>query len=96
MSFADKQLVFGGAGPGTPWGTLGQVTTRVLEPLGYAVRVESEASRGRCPGLVSAGKLEFGATQAIITRWAYAGLHSYASQGPYPRLRASISSRVAA
>jgi uncharacterized protein len=88
MSFADKQLVFGGAGPGTPWGTLGQVTAHVLEPFGYAVRVESEASRGRCPGLVSAGKLEFGATQAITTRWAYAGLHSYASQGACPRLRA--------
>src|SRR5579859_4790771 len=87
MSFADKQLVFGGAGPGTPWGTLGEVTARVLKPLGYAVRVEPDASRGRCPGLVSAGKLELGATQALITRWAYAGLHSYASAGPYPRLR---------
>jgi TRAP-type uncharacterized transport system substrate-binding protein len=87
MGFGDKQLVFGGAGPGTPWGTLGEVTARVLRPYGYAIRVDPEASRGRCPGMVSAGKLELGATQAIITRWAYAGLHRYASEGPYPRLR---------
>src|SRR6266568_461551 len=66
MGFGDKQLVFGGAGPGTPWGTLGEVTARVLEPHGYAIRVDPEASRGRCPGLVSAGKLELGATQARI------------------------------
>jgi TRAP-type uncharacterized transport system substrate-binding protein len=59
-----------------------------LAPHGYDVRIEPEASRGRCPGLVSAGKLEFGATQAILTRWAYAGLHRYAGEGPYPRLRA--------
>ena len=58
MSFADKRLVFGGAGPGTPCGTLGEVTARVLASLGYEVRIEPEASRGRCPGLVAAGKLE--------------------------------------
>jgi uncharacterized protein len=87
MSFADKNLTFGGAGPGTPWGTLGEITARLLEPLGYTVRIDPDASRGRCPGLVSAGKLEFGATQAILTRWAYAGLHRFASEGPFPRLR---------
>jgi uncharacterized protein len=87
MGFADKRLVFGGAGPGTPWGTLGEITARALAPHGYEVRVEPEASRGRCPGMVSAGQLEFGATQAILTRWAYAGLHRFASQGPQSRLR---------
>src|SRR5919198_415710 len=69
MSFADKRLTFGGAGPGTPWGTLGEITARVLAPLGYQVRVEPEASRGRCPGLVSAGKLEFPAWLAVAARW---------------------------
>jgi TRAP-type uncharacterized transport system substrate-binding protein len=59
----------------------------VLAPLGYEVRVEPDASRGRCPGLISAGKLEFGATQAITTRWAYAGLHRFAADGGFPRLR---------
>jgi uncharacterized protein len=87
MSFADKHLVFGGAGPGTPWGTLGDITTRALTAHGYDVRIEPEASRGRCPGLVSAGRLEFGATQALLVRWAYAGIHRYAKEGPYPRLR---------
>jgi TRAP-type uncharacterized transport system substrate-binding protein len=88
MGFTDKQLTFGGAGPGTPWGTLGEITARALQPHGYQVRIEPEASRGRCPGLVSAGKVDFGATQAILTRWAYAGLHRFAAEGSLPRLRA--------
>jgi TRAP-type uncharacterized transport system substrate-binding protein len=87
VGFADKHLVFGGAGPGTPWGTLGEITAHALARHGYEVRIESNASRGRCPGLVSTGRLEFGATQALLTRWAYAGLHQYAAEGPYPRLR---------
>jgi uncharacterized protein len=87
MSFQDKKLVFGGAGPGTPWGTLGAVTAQALAPLGYEVRVERNASRGRCPGMVQRGELEFGATQGITTGWAYAGSHNYASDGPMPRLR---------
>ena len=40
MGFDDKKLVFGGAGPGTPWGTLGLITARALAPFGYQVRVE--------------------------------------------------------
>jgi hypothetical protein len=88
MSFADKQLVFGGAPPGSPWGTLGDITAKALAPLGYQVRVEPEASRGRCMGLVTAGQLEFGATQSITVRWAHEGIHGYASVGPQPRLRA--------
>lgn len=87
MSFEDKRLVFGGAGPGTPWGTLGAVTARALAPHGYEVRVERDASRGRCPGMVSDGRLEFGATQGITTRWAYEGAQNYAPEGPKPRLR---------
>jgi TRAP-type uncharacterized transport system substrate-binding protein len=88
MSFADKRLVFGGAGPGTPWGTLGQITARALEPEGYQVRVEPGASRGRCPGLVSAGQVDFGATQMLLVRWAYAGEHRFKAEGALPRLRA--------
>jgi uncharacterized protein len=87
MGFADRHLAFGGAGPGTPWGTLGEITARALDTHGYAVRIEPEASRGRCPGLISAGRLELGATQALLVRWAYAGLHQYAAEGPMPRLR---------
>jgi TRAP-type uncharacterized transport system substrate-binding protein len=88
MTFADKRLVFGGAGPGTPWGTLGQITARVLEPDGYQVRIEPDASRGRCPGLVSGGKVDFGATQSILVRWAFAGEHRFQADGGMPRLRA--------
>jgi TRAP-type uncharacterized transport system substrate-binding protein len=88
MSFADKQLVFGGAGPGTPWGTLGRITARALEPSGYSVRVDPDASRGRCPEMVQTGKVDFGATQTLIVRWAYTGAHRFAATGALPRLRA--------
>ncbi|MBV8717512.1 MAG: hypothetical protein JOZ65_20815 [Chloroflexi bacterium] len=87
MSFSDKQLVFGGAPPGSPWGTMGAVVARALEPLGYSVRIETEASMGRCPGLVQAGTLEFGANQTMTTRWAHLGIKSYAQSGAMPRLR---------
>jgi TRAP-type uncharacterized transport system substrate-binding protein len=87
MGFEDKQLIFGGAPPGSPWGTMGAVAVRALEPLGYTVSIEAEASMGRCPGLVQAGKIEFGANQSMTTRWAYAGLKSYAASGAMPRLR---------
>ena len=88
MSFDDKHLIFGGAGPGTPWGTLGQITARALEPLGYTIRVDPDASRGRCPGMVDSGTVDFGATQTLLVRWAYAGMHRFATQGGLPRLRA--------
>ena len=68
MGFSDKHLEFGGAPPGSPWGTLGAVAARALAPFGYNVHVEAEASMGRCPGLVHAGQLEFGANQSMTTR----------------------------
>jgi TRAP-type uncharacterized transport system substrate-binding protein len=87
MGFGDRQLVFGGAPLGSPWGTMGAVAAQALEPLGYTVTVESEASMGRCPGLVHAGSVDFGANQSMTTRWAYAGIKSYSTHGPMPRLR---------
>jgi len=87
MSFEDKRLVFGGAPPGSPWGTMGAVAAQALGPLGYAVTVETEASMGRCPGMVHAGALQFGANQSMTTRWAYAGIKAYAESGGMPRLR---------
>jgi uncharacterized protein len=87
MGFGDKQLVFGGAPPGSPWGTLGAVAARALEPLGYSVSIEAEASMGRCPRLVHEGQLEFGANQSMTTRWAYLGIRSYRHAGAMPRLR---------
>jgi uncharacterized protein len=87
MSSSDKRIIFGGAGPGTPWGTLGQITALALAPAGYEVRIDPEASRGRCPKKVSDGQVDVGATQALLVRWAYAGQHQFAEQGPLPRLR---------
>jgi len=87
MSFDDKHLIFGGAGPGTPWGTLGEVTGKALASHGYDVRIEREASRGRCPGMLTQGLVDLGATQSIMTRWAYEGTHGYTKDGPYSRLR---------
>lgn len=66
---------------------MGQITALALAPAGYDVRIDPEASRGRCPKKVSDGLVDFGATQALLVQWAYAGQHQYASQGPLPRLR---------
>ena len=89
--FEDRSLVFGGAPPGTPWGTLGAIVRAALAPEGYVVRIEPEASRGRCPGLVNSGALPFGATQALLTRWAFDGTHEYAGRTPLRRLRVIAS-----
>lgn len=87
LGFAERRLVFGGAPPGTPWGTLGAIVQAALAPEGYRVDIEAEASRGRCPGLVHAGRIAFGATQSLLTRWAFAATHEYAGRPPLPRLR---------
>ena len=87
MSFADKQLVFGGAQEGTPWGTLGEITGRALAKHGYQVRVEPEASRDRNPRLVSGGQVDLGATNTIAARSAYEGKHAFAGEEPRRNLR---------
>jgi TRAP-type uncharacterized transport system substrate-binding protein len=87
MSIQDRQLVFGGAGPGTPWGTLGLVVGRALAPHGYDVRVEAEASRDRNPRLLSDGKVDLGGTTAHAARWAYQGKHTFAGEAPRRNLR---------
>ena len=87
MSFSDKRVIFGGAPPGSPWGTLGEVASRALQPHGYSVTIEPEASMGRCPGLVQMGNVEFGANQSMTTRWAYEGIRTYAKDGSMRRLR---------
>jgi len=73
MSFEDKNLLFGGAQAGTPWGTLGEITGRALTPLGYKVQVVAEASRDRNPRLLSAGQVDLGATNSLAALWAYDG-----------------------
>jgi uncharacterized protein len=87
MTFADKKLVFGGAGLGTPWGTLGLIVGRALEKHGYEVRVEPEASRDRNPRVLSSGQVDLGATSAHAARWAYQGKHTFAGEEPRTNLR---------
>ncbi len=86
MTF-DGKLVFGGAPPGTPWGTLAAIVRDSLAGEGYEVQIETEASRGRCPRLVNDGTIHFGATQALLARWAFEGRHEYSDQPPRNRLR---------
>jgi len=63
------------------------VAAAALQPLGYTVTIEAEASMGRCPGLVQAGQVDLGANQTMTTRWAYEGIKNYAAAGGMPRLR---------
>jgi hypothetical protein len=66
---------------------MGAIAARALEPFGYTVTIEAEASMGCCPGLVQTGAIHFRANQGMTTRWAYAGIHSYAETGGMPRLQ---------
>lgn len=82
-----KKIIFGGAPFGTPWGTLGEIVKQSLGDVGYDVEIEPEASRGRCPGLIESKTVDLGATQALLTKWAYDGRHEYSSRSPIKSLR---------
>jgi TRAP-type uncharacterized transport system substrate-binding protein len=91
VSFDDKRLSFGGAGGGVigaPWGVLGQITARALEPYGYALTVNPEAMMTRNPRMVAAGDVDFGATRAANARAAYLASGGFEGEQPRTNLRA--------
>ena len=91
MSFSDKQLVFGGAGGGVlgpPWGILGKITAKALEPYGYQLRINGDAWGPHNPRMVSAGEVDFGATRASNALAAYRARHAFVGETPRTNLRA--------
>ena len=91
MSFEDRQLTFGGAGGGiigAPWGVMGKITARALEPYGYTLTINPEAMMTRNPRMVAAGDVDFGATRAANARAAYLGRGGFAGEKPRTNLRA--------
>ena len=90
MSIADKHIVFGGAGGwgvSTPWGTLGEITSRVLELHGYDLWIQREAWGPNNPRYVGEGLVDFGATQLRAIQHAYNGTGLYADVEPRKNLR---------
>ncbi|MDE3074954.1 MAG: hypothetical protein KGJ86_05950 [Chloroflexota bacterium] len=91
MSFEDKQLTFGGAGGGIlgpPWGVLGSITARALEPLGYRIAINGDAWGPFNPRMMAAGEVDFGATRASNALAAYRGKHQFDGEEPRTNLRA--------
>ena len=85
-----KKVVFAGAGPitiGSPWGTLGLITKRAIEPLGYEVDIEPASFGAGNPRYVGDGKTDLGATQLRAVREAYRGTQAYEADGPRASLR---------
>lgn len=90
MSYEDRRLIFagaGGPGMGTPWGTIGALTKRILSPLGYELHIESRSSRTDNARYVGDGKADLGATHPTHAVAAYHGRDAYAGETPRRNLR---------
>jgi TRAP-type uncharacterized transport system substrate-binding protein len=90
MSFDDKQITFAGAGPigsGTPWGTIGEITARLLAPRGYVIEIESRSSQMNNARYVSDARADIGATHITQLRGAYEGAGDWAPEGSRDNLR---------
>jgi TRAP-type uncharacterized transport system substrate-binding protein len=87
---AGKKVPFAGAGQvywGTPWGTLGVVAQRALEPLGYEVTFFTEMWGADNPRYVRDRKADLGAHALTGVRNAFEGTGPYEEEGACPGLR---------
>jgi TRAP-type uncharacterized transport system substrate-binding protein len=82
-----KQFVFAGSSQGEPWWVLGEVTARLLAPLGYQVQVESRSASTENPRWVGRGDALLGGCIPSTVQWAAAGKHNYAGES-FPEFRA--------
>ena len=91
MSFTDKRLTFGGAGGGVlgpPWGIMGRITAKAIEPYGYQLTINGDAWGTFNPRMVAGGDVDFGATRSSNARAAYLAKGAYARDEPRTNLRA--------
>ncbi len=85
-----KDLVLAGAsaiGRGTPWGTLCEVVSRALAPLGYHCHIEAKTWGPENGRWVADGRADFGAWHLTHMINAYQGTANYADEGPRSNLR---------
>jgi uncharacterized protein len=90
MGYEDRRLIFagaGGPGMGTPWGTLGSIAKRILEPLGYHLRVEAQSHGANNARYVGDGMADLGATHASHAIAAFHGREAYSGEEPRRSLR---------
>ena len=85
-----KKIVFAGAAPegaGTPWGTLGLVVRKALQPLGYQVDIEILSWGANNPRFVADGRADLGATQYRAVEEALQGTEAWSGEPPRSNLR---------
>jgi hypothetical protein len=72
-----KQFVFAGSSQGEPWWALGEVTARILAPLGYQVQVESRSASTENPRWIGRGDALLGGCIPTTVQWASEGKYQY-------------------
>lgn len=72
-----KSLKFAGSSVGEPWWVVGDVTRRLLAPLGYEVEVLSESASTNNPRYVGGGKADVGACVVQTLGWAMRREHLF-------------------
>lgn len=73
-------LKFAGSSVGEPWWVLGDVTRKLLEPLGYEVEVLTASASTNNPRFVGGGKADFGATVPETLGWAIRGEQNFSGE----------------
>jgi TRAP-type uncharacterized transport system substrate-binding protein len=88
----ERAFVFAGStcilGTSEPWYSLGEVTARILAPLGYQVQILCETAGPINPRFVADGRAEAGATNPSIAENAFSATRAFASEGKRDHLRA--------
>lgn len=82
-----KQFVFAATVEGEPWWVIGEVTARILAPLGYQVQLEPRALMSENPRWVGRGDALIGVCMPRMVLWAQQGKHGYKGES-YPEFRA--------
>lgn len=80
-------FVFAGSSVGEPWWTVGEVTARVLAPLGYEVEVEARSASTENPRWVGRGDALIGCAVPSTVQWATEGKYQYEGES-FPEFRA--------
>jgi TRAP-type uncharacterized transport system substrate-binding protein len=83
----DKQFTMCVSSVGEPWWTMGEVTQRLMEPLGYEITLEPRSGSIENPRWMARGEGLIGVSMPYYVRWARDGQHNYVGE-TFPEFRA--------
>jgi TRAP-type uncharacterized transport system substrate-binding protein len=83
----DKQFTMCVSGFGEPWWTVGEVTQRLMAPLGYDITLESRSGSIENPRWMARREGLVGVSMPYYVRWARDGQHNYVGE-TFPEFRA--------